>query len=34
MNFTPQREHWNGEPSEVGELWTLRKGSMVARCAV
>ena len=22
---TPQREHWSGQPAELGEAWRLRK---------
>jgi len=29
---TPQREHWDGHPVELGEAWILRKGEKVARC--
>ena len=25
---------WNGETHEAGEVWTLRKGTRVARCAL
>ena len=32
MNTTPQREDWNGHPVELGDAWTLRKGTKVARC--
>ena len=34
MNTTPQRENWNGHPVELGDSWTLRKGTKVARCAL
>lgn len=29
---TPHREHWAGNPVELGDAWTLRKGDKVARC--
>ena len=32
MNTTRQREHWDGDPIELGDAWTLRKGEKVARC--
>jgi hypothetical protein len=32
MNTSRQREHWDGEPIELGDTWTLRKGERVARC--
>ena len=32
MNTTRQREHWDGDPIELGDAWTLRKGQKVARC--
>ena len=32
MNTTRQREHWDGDPVELGDAWTLRKGAKVARC--
>ena len=32
MNRTPQREHWDGNPVELGSAWTLRKGERVAHC--
>lgn len=32
MNEVPRREHWNGDPVELGDAWTLRKGEKVARC--
>jgi hypothetical protein len=28
---TPQREHWDGDPVELGDAWILRKGEKVAR---
>jgi hypothetical protein len=31
MNNTRQREHWDGDPIELGDAWTLRKGEKVAR---
>jgi hypothetical protein len=34
MNTTRQREHWDGDPIELGDAWTLRKGEKVARCIV
>jgi hypothetical protein len=34
MNTTPQRENWNGHPVELGDAWTLRKGTKVARCVL
>ena len=34
MNTTPQRENWNGHPVELGDAWTLRKGTNVARCVL
>ena len=33
-NTTPQREDWNGHPVELGDAWTLRKGTKVARCVL
>jgi hypothetical protein len=33
-SHVPQRENWNHDPAEMGELWTLREGDFVARCAV
>ena len=32
MKTTPQREHWDGNPVELGDAWTLRKGDKLARC--
>lgn len=32
MNTTRQREYWNGDPIELGDAWTLRKGEKIARC--
>ena len=32
MNTTRQREHWDGDPIELVDAWTLRKGEKVARC--
>ena len=32
MKTTPQREHWDGHPVELGDAWVLRKGDKVARC--
>ena len=32
MNTTRQREHWDGDPIELGDAWTLRKDAKVARC--
>ncbi len=29
---TPQREHWDGHPVELGDAWIMRKGEKVARC--
>jgi hypothetical protein len=26
------REHWDGDPIELGDAWTLRKSEKVARC--
>jgi len=31
-NTTRQREHWDGDPIELGDGWTLHKGEKVARC--
>ena len=31
---TPQREHWDGHPVELGDAWILRKGQDVARCVL
>ena len=30
----PQREYWTGEQTELGDAWTLQKGSRVARCVL
>ena len=32
MNNTWQREHWDGDPIELGDACTLSKGEKVARC--
>ena len=32
MHTTRQREQWDGDPIELGDAWTLRKGEKVARC--
>lgn len=32
MTPTPRREHWDGQPVELGDAWILRKGDKVARC--
>jgi hypothetical protein len=29
---TRQREHWDGDPIELGDAWILRKAEKVARC--
>ena len=34
MNTTRQREHWDGDPIELGDAWTLSKGEKVARCTL
>jgi hypothetical protein len=34
MNTTRQREYWDGDPMELGDAWTLRKGEKVARCVL
>jgi hypothetical protein len=34
MNTTTPREHWDGDPIELGDAWTLRKGEKVARCVL
>ena len=31
---TPQREHWDGHPVELGDAWIMRKGEKVARCVL
>jgi hypothetical protein len=31
MNTTRQRGQWDGDPIELGDAWTLRKGDKVAR---
>jgi hypothetical protein len=31
MNTTRQRDQWDGDPIELGDAWTLRKGDKVAR---
>jgi hypothetical protein len=31
-HFTPQRDYWTGEQTELGDAWTLHKGGKVARC--
>lgn len=32
MMQTPQREHWDGHPVELGDAWIMRKGEKVVRC--
>jgi hypothetical protein len=32
MYTTRQREHWDGDPIELGDAWALRKGEKIARC--
>lgn len=32
MKTTPQRDHWDGNPVELGDAWTSRKGDKIARC--
>ena len=34
MKTTPQREHWDGHPVELGDARALRKGDKVARCVL
>jgi hypothetical protein len=34
MNTTRQREHWDGDPIELGDAGTLRKSEKVARCTL
>jgi hypothetical protein len=33
-NLATQREQWDGDPVELGDAWTLRKGQRLARCAL
>lgn len=32
MHPTPECENWSGHPVELGDAWTLDKGSKTARC--
>jgi hypothetical protein len=34
MNTTRQRDQWDGDPIELGDAWTLRRGDKVARCTL
>lgn len=31
-SHVPQREYWTGERTELGNAWTLTKGTKIARC--